>query len=157
MSFVLGRRSRLALEGVHPKLVAVVERAILICDADFSVHEGVRSKERQAAYLKRGVTRTMNSKHLVQPDGYGHAVDLVPYIDGQLRWEWPPIYSIAAAVRRAAIELDTELIWGGVWDRSISQLGATADAIARDVRAYCERHPGPDFIDGPHYQLAGGI
>ena len=113
----------------------------------------LRTPAEQADNIARGVSWTLNSKHLVQPDGYGYAVDLVPYIDGQLRWEWPAIYPIAWAVRKAALELDTELIWGGVWDRPMSELGDTADAIKRDVVEYTKRHPGPDFLDGPHYQL----
>jgi peptidoglycan L-alanyl-D-glutamate endopeptidase CwlK len=42
----------------------------------------------------------MNSRHLIRSDGFGHAVDLVPWINGKPRWEWKPIYHIAAAVRR---------------------------------------------------------
>lgn len=25
--------------------------------------------------------------------------------------------------------------------------------MRREVDAYCARHPGPDFIDGPHFEL----
>jgi peptidoglycan L-alanyl-D-glutamate endopeptidase CwlK len=153
MTFMLGARSRANLRGVHPQLIEVTELAITYTVADFGVHEGVRTIERQRAYVAANVSWTMASKHLVQPDGYGHAVDLVPYIDGQLRWEWRPIYHIAAAVRRAAIEVGVSLVWGGVWDRTIAELGDTAERIQRDVEAYCQRHPGPDRIDGPHYQL----
>jgi peptidoglycan L-alanyl-D-glutamate endopeptidase CwlK len=153
MTFILGAKSRANLSGVHPNLASIVERAIRYTSVDFGVHEGVRTLERQKAYVLSGASRTLNSKHLVQPDGYGHAVDLVPYIDGQLRWEWPAIYPIAWAVRKAAIELETELIWGGVWDRMMSELGETPETIKRDVGEYAKRHPGPDFLDGPHYQL----
>jgi peptidoglycan LD-endopeptidase CwlK len=44
MSYVLGKRSKERLEGVHPDLVAVVERAITISNVDFTVLEGVRTK-----------------------------------------------------------------------------------------------------------------
>lgn len=151
--FVLGKRSRENLQGVHPQLIEVTERAITYTPVDFGVHEGLRTLERQRKYVADGVSWTMASKHLPQPDGFGHAVDLVPYIDGQLRWEWRPIYHIAAAVRRAAAEVGVSLVWGGVWDRTIAELGDTAERIRRDVEAYCVRHPGPDRIDGPHYQL----
>ena len=45
---------------------------------DFAVDEGVRTVARQAALVKDGLTQTMQSKHLIQPDGFGHAVDLSP-------------------------------------------------------------------------------
>jgi peptidoglycan LD-endopeptidase CwlK len=153
MGFYLGKNSRDELDGVHPKLVAVVQRAIEITTVDFGVHDGIRHIKTQRDYVARGVSRTMNSKHLRQSDGYGHAVDLVPYINGKLRWEWPPIYHIASAVSQAAQEHDVALRWGGVWDREMSDLPSDADGIREAVAAYCVRHPGPDFIDGPHYEL----
>ena len=96
----------------------------------------------------------MNSRHLVQVDGLGHAVDLVPVINGQKRWEWPPIYRIAEAMRAAAEERGVRLVWGGVWDRRLGTYGSGADAMRAAVHEYQDRHPGPDFIDGPHYELA---
>ena len=153
MTYRLGKTSLKRLEGVHPDLVRVVHRAIILTEQDFTVMEGVRTMDRQIEYVRKGVSRTLNSKHLVQPDGYGHAVDLVPWENGQARWEWPLIYPIAAAMRQAAEEVGITLRWGGVWDRSLSELGyRDADMIAA-VEAYVERHPGPDFIDGPHYEL----
>lgn len=74
MSYVLGKRSKERLEGVHPDLVAVVERAIEISKMDFFVGEGLRSLERQKKLVASGASRTMNSRHLT-----GHAVDLHPH------------------------------------------------------------------------------
>lgn len=153
MPFVLGARSRAKLEGVQPRLVRVVERAIVLTTQDFGVHEGVRALERQREYVKRGVSKTLASKHLKQADGFGHAVDLVPYVDGALRWEWPPIYAIAAAVRQAAEEQDVNLRWGGVWDLPMRELPREPEGIKAAVANYARRHPGPDFLDGPHYEL----
>ncbi len=45
---------------------------------DFSVKEGVRTLARQRQLVAEGRSRTMRSKHLVQSDGFGHAVDLYP-------------------------------------------------------------------------------
>lgn len=153
MTFVIGPKSRAELAGVHPKLVAVVERAIQISLVDFAVHDGLRTEAEQAELVQRGASKTLASKHRRQADGYGHAVDLVPVINGKLRWEWPPIYSIASAVRIAAKEQGVALRWGGVWDRELSELGATPPALERDVQAYAQRHPGPDFLDGPHFEM----
>lgn len=153
MTFVLGSKSMLNLQHVHPKLVGVVERAIKISGQDFTVQEGLRSSARQRALVASGASKTLNSKHLEQPDGYGHAVDLVPWIDGTPRWEWGPIYLIAAAVREAAIALVVPIRWGGVWDRRLNDLPSGPAGIKSAVAEYCVRHPGPDWLDGPHYEL----
>jgi peptidoglycan L-alanyl-D-glutamate endopeptidase CwlK len=154
MAYALGKKSTAELQGVHPTLVRIVQRAIVLTVQDFSVHDGVRTLEEQREYVRRGVSKTMNSRHLPQADGHSHAVDLVPYINGQLRWEWGPIYNIAHAVDQAATELGVKLRWGAVWDRTMDQYGGSAAALKAEVEAYCRRHPGPDFIDGPHFELA---
>lgn len=154
MSFKLGAKSLAELQGVEPRIVAVVERAIILTAQDFAVHDGVRTLEQQKALVRSGASKTMNSRHLIRSDGYGHAVDLVPVINGKLRWEWKPIYAIAAAVRQAAIEQAVPLIWGGVWDKRLNDIPAGAVGLEATVREYCARHPGPDFIDGPHFELA---
>lgn len=76
--FSLGARSLLRLQGVHPSLVRVVKRAIRITPVDFTVLEGVRSRERQAELVRIGASKTMNSRHLT-----GHAVDLAPWVGGK--------------------------------------------------------------------------
>lgn len=154
--FELGTKSKNNLIGVHPIIRGVVLQAITLTTQDFGVYEGLRTIERQREYMKRGVTRTMNSKHLKQSDGLGHAVDLVPYIDGSYRWEWKPIYAIAVAVDRAATEqgVADRIRWGGVWDRNMGQYGTNApSSMEQAVAEYVKRHPGPDFIDGPHFEL----
>lgn len=148
----LSRASKARLEGVHPQLVEVVERAIELTGQDFSVTDGLRSLERQKALKASGASKTLNSMHLKQSDGWGHAVDLVPYLHGP-RWEWPLIYPIAVAMRRASQEFGVSLTWGGVWDMPLSDFEPTVEAMRRAVAEYTQRHPGPDFIDGPHYQL----
>lgn len=67
------------LVGVHPELRAVVEMAMDMQIMDFSVVEGVRTKERQKHLYDTAKSKTLRSKHLIQNDGYGHAVDLYPY------------------------------------------------------------------------------
>lgn len=149
----LGARSRSELTGVHPYLIACVERAIAVTTQDFSVHDGIRSPAEQKELVARGASKTMNSRHLVQPTGYGHAVDLVPYVNGQLRWEWPLIYPIAAAMHSAATANAVRLRWGGVWDRWLTDLPGSEDGLKQAVQDYMARHPGSDFIDGPHFEI----
>jgi peptidoglycan LD-endopeptidase CwlK len=150
--FTLGQRSLEELKGVHPRLVAVVKRALELTPQDFAVHDGLRTETEQAMLVHKGASWTMNSKHLKQADGYGHAVDLVPYINGKLRWEWPAIYPIAEAMREAATELGVRLRWGGHW----AELTATAAPPSMLVRKYVDerrRAKQEARIDGPHYEL----
>lgn len=153
MAFGFGNQSRARLVGVHPSLVKVCHSAIAASGQDFTVFEGQRTLDRQKKLVASGASKTMNSKHLKQATGYGHAVDLVPWIDGTPRWEWGPIYEIARAMRAAGIEHGVKIRWGGVWDRGLSDLPDTAKGIQAAVKAYCDRHPGPDFIDGPHFEI----
>ncbi len=104
--------------------------------------------EEQERLVARGASKTMESLHLK-----GHAVDLVPYINGKLRWEWPPIYNIAEAVRTAAKERGTPIRWGGAWDVDFTNSEiSTEDMVAGYVcRRQCAGKSA--FIDGPHFEL----
>lgn len=121
MTFAFGARSLQRLNGVHPDLVKVMKRAIGCSPIDFTVLEGVRSLAKQKQYMAAGATRTMNSRHLT-----GHAVDIAPYIGGQIRWDWPLYHQLALVVKKAAADLNVPITWGGDW-RS--------------------------FKDGPHWEL----
>lgn len=110
MSFALSARSRARLDGVHPALIGVVQRAIQLTPVDFMVVEGLRSPARQAALVRAGASRTLNSRHIT-----GHAVDLAALVDGRLRWDWPLYPRIAGAMKAAAAERGVALIWGGDW------------------------------------------
>lgn len=102
------------------------------------VLEGVRTEKRQhqlygqgraAAELRAAgidpslakpemqkVTWTLKSNHFKQPDGYGHAVDLVPY---PVDWNTLAKFdAIAAAMFKAAEELGVRLRWGADWDQN---------------------------------------
>src|SRR5262245_44952030 len=138
MAYRLGQLSRSHLEDVDPPLVRCAERAIEITAQDFAVHEGLRDIERQRALFRAGASRTMDSYHL--PDGYGigHALDLVPWSAGKLQWQAQPVNQIAIAMRQASIELDYPLTWGAVWDRKLHDL--KPDALEREVMAYLRRY-----------------
>ena len=138
--YALRFRSRQHLKGVHPKLVAVIERAIQITKQDFTVICGVRTKEEQQRLYDQGrktpgpiVTWTLNSRHLPAKDGLGYAVDLVP---SPVDWNDPKKFNaIADAMFAAAKELGVKLRWGADWDM---------DGKPR------ERGEG----DSPHFELA---
>ena len=110
MGYKLSTKSLSNLKGVHPDLVKVVKRAIELTECDFTVTEGLRTKERQAQLLKEKKTTTSNSRHLT-----GHAVDLAAWVDGTVSWNWDHYYKIAEAVKQAAKELNISIEWGGEW------------------------------------------
>lgn len=116
MSFKLGKRSLSNLEGVHPDLIKVVKRAIELTKVDFTVIEGLRTKERQAQLLKEKKTTTINSRHLT-----GHAVDIAAWVvpegteKATISWDWKHYYIIEKAMKQAASELKIPIEWGGDW------------------------------------------
>lgn len=110
MAYRLSERSLRRLEGVHPRLVALVKEAAALTPVDFMVTEGVRTPERQEALVRAGASRTKKSRHLT-----GHAVDVAAMVDGQVRWDWPLYPRIAAAFKAAAARQGTAIVWGGDW------------------------------------------
>lgn len=152
MIFKLGTKSLQRLNGVHPDLVRVVKRAIEITEVDFGVIEGLRTRKRQEELFAQKATKTLNSRHIPNDAGVGHAVDLAPVVGGIPRWDWPLFYPLADAVKRAAIELKVPIVWGGVWDRQISELGDMEKAVENYV-ARRKKAGFKAFIDGPHVEL----
>ena len=135
MAFTLSHRSLSNLKQCHPQLCIVVTRAIQISQVDFIVGAGIRSMEEQRENVRKGVSKTMDSKHLPQKDGMSHAVDLWPWMNGEIPWEeFSAFRRVADAMLRAAKELDVDLRWGGDWDRD----GDSSDH---------------EFLDGPHFEL----
>lgn len=68
--------SKRKLYSVHPDLRKVFEKASE--SWPHSIIYGARTKEEQAKLVELGFSKTMNSKHLIQPSGYSHAVDAMP-------------------------------------------------------------------------------
>jgi peptidoglycan L-alanyl-D-glutamate endopeptidase CwlK len=156
MTFNLGGISRHNLIGVHPALVQAVEHAISLTRVDFQVFDGVREIAEQRANLARGVSWTMNSRHLRQPDGFGHAADLVPLIDGKLAWDWDGCVAIAFAMARAASAIRLSLRWGGVWDLPLTTFATSEASVRAASQAYVGRRRKAGHrasLDGPHFEL----
>ena len=116
-------RSLRSLNGIHPDLRRVMDRALQNSPLDFCVIEGLRTKKRQAELVAAGKSWTMNSRHLT-----GHAVDLMPFVDGVGSFSWPLYNQLGPAVKKAAKEEGVDLEWGGDWS--------------------------PKHLDGPHFQLS---
>lgn len=138
--FTFGKSSEQRLDGVHPDLVRVVRRALGYQVMDFSVMEGLRSFERQKQLVAEGASKTMDSKHLRQMDGSGHAVDLYPFpIDMAKVNKGSPVEIVrfgllAGLMMCAAQEEGVKIRWGADWDND----GQTLDH---------------SFFDAPHFEL----
>ncbi len=162
MTFRLGHLSETKLVSVDLGLVLTVRRAIELTEQDFGVYEGLRDIERQRKLFAAGASRTLNSYHLADSFGIAHAVDLVPYIDGRLQWQDVPCVRVAKAMHQAVRDVDVEVTWGAVFDRSLRELDP-AD-LETEIEAYVARwrkaHPRPllhkgywgPLVDRPHFQ-----
>lgn len=125
--YKLSIRSLEHLDGVHPSLKRVVLRAITLTKTDFGVVCGVRSEAMQRKLYVEKKTKTLRSKHLVQDDGYSHAVDLCCYDDkGQLTYDYGWFRLVIQAMFTAAILEGVPIKAGGLWRT---------------------------FIDSPHFEL----
>ena len=127
--FSFGKRSLNNLVDVNEDLVKVVHRALELSEIDFTVVEGIRTKERQVELVKQGKSKTMNSYHIPNNNG-GRAVDLYPFYSGKVQVNAPynQWAKIAKAMKTAANELGITITWGGDWK---------------------------SFVDTPHYQIEG--
>jgi len=149
MTFKLSARSEGKLEGLDPRLVAVVKSAIHRSKIDFGVICGMRTLEEQRELVEKGASQTMKSKHL-----QGYAVDLMAYIGSRGSWELNLYDDIADAMAESAREIDVPIRWGAAWNvPNIAQFtGDMEDAMNHyiDERRSQNRRP---FIDGPHFEL----
>ena len=119
------KRSLDNMQGLHPDLILVLNRALHTSPHDFVVTEGLRTLERQKELLRIGATKTLKSRHLKQADGYGHAFDFYAYVDinkdGKVVFEEMAstrlMIPIANAIKAAAKEKDVAVTYGGDWRR----------------------------------------
>jgi peptidoglycan L-alanyl-D-glutamate endopeptidase CwlK len=108
--FSFGNRSKERLNGVHPDMVKVMEKAIKESPLDFSITEGLRTKERQQELFSAGKSQTMNSRHLT-----GKAVDIAVIKDGTVTWELKYYRIVTDHIKKVAKELDIPIVCGIDW------------------------------------------
>jgi len=129
MGYRFSQNSLNNLEGVHPDLVDVAHRAIELTPYDFGITQGVRTVAEQEKLVASGKSQTMNSRHLLQDDGYSHAIDIAVYTRSGLTWEVGYYRKVVQAFFTAAIELNVQINSGVLWRT---------------------------FVDGPHIELNPG-
>jgi len=122
-----GERSIKNMNGVHPTLCKVMHEAIRNAPVDFTVTEGVRTVERQQELYAQGRTKLgivvtnvdgvkTKSNHQPKADGYGYAVDLYPYINGNVDVNAvKELKVIGAHILKTAKEMGVNVDWGGNW------------------------------------------
>ena len=129
--FELSQKSRKNMEGVHPDLVRVVERALELTRYDFGINAtSVRTIEQQKDLMAQGRSKTMNSRHIpgINQCNLSCAVDINVYDEtGGITWSIGYYRKVNQAFVTAAIELGVQIDLGILWKT---------------------------FIDGPHVQLS---
>jgi len=115
MTFKLSKKSLEHLNEVHPDLQKLVHRTIQITPVDFGIVDGLRTVNQQKENVAKGASQTMRSRHLT-----GHAVDFGAYVgseykNGDTQEEYKLYEQIAEAFKKASLELDIPIIWGGDW------------------------------------------
>ena len=135
--------------GVHGDVVHVLNYAIEHTPIDFTIVEGLRTFDRQKELYAAGGTKTYKSRHLT-----GHAVDIAPWVGGEVRWDWPLFFRLAEVLADASRQTGIPLVWGGAWVRLDE---VRHDVLPEDlVSRYVERKRRADerpLCDGPHYHL----
>lgn len=144
--YQLGTTSQSKLKGVHPHLVAVLLQAIKDSPFDFSITDGVRTTAQQQALYAQGRTAPgevvtqadgvrNKSNHQAKADGYGHAVDLYPYVNGGIDWNDASGRQklIAAHIKATGNKLGYPITWGGDWTMAVEHI-----------------------VDRPHFELTPG-
>ena len=124
MTWRYGRRSLARLATCHEHLQLLMNTALADprCPSDISIIEGHRGRERQNALKAEGKSQLSypRSKHNSSPS---LAVDVAPYIDGSISWDWAHYRPLAAHIEQVWRELfdagrvSGSLEWGGTWRR----------------------------------------
>jgi peptidoglycan LD-endopeptidase CwlK len=112
-----GAASVRELATCHPLLQQLAQEVIKFTDC--RCHQGARTIEQQRLNLAKGVSWTMNSKHIPGPDGFAHAFDLsywpMDWTDDSAR-AIQKHYWFAGVVLGIAFRMGIPLRWGGDWD-----------------------------------------
>lgn len=83
MKYRYGKHSQKELRPVHPWLGKIAYKTLET--DDHKVLTGGRSVKKQQAVFDSGHSKLAppKGKHLIQPDGFAYAIDVVPYIKGK--------------------------------------------------------------------------
>ena len=137
-TYTFGERSIKQLAKVHPTFVEILKTALASpkCPWDITITDGARTLAEQRKLYAQGRTtpgnivtwtKPENSKHLIQADGYGHAVDFIVcgYSDfsGNYKkfttskdiYKRDRLKEFAKHVIETARQMGYKVEWGGSW------------------------------------------
>lgn len=169
MGYKFGTRTITNLVGVYPDFVDVLSVAIRKSTVDFGIPDAALRTTKQQQYLyasgrtRPGLVITQKdgvrskSNHQAHADGYGHAVDCIPYVGGRYVFTedaWDYYHLIASAISYAAKELKVaeNITWGCAWGMPMSSYPSDPEHMLKQREIYKQVHVGKDFLDGPHFQ-----
>ena len=129
MGYKFSSRSIERLATCDERLILLANLTIERSPYDFGISQGIRTVEEQAELYNKGLSQTMNSRHLPNGEGKAEAYDFAVYVGGKVTWEMGYYRKVIQAHFAAAIELGIQIEAGGLWN---------------------------SFVDGPHIQLCWG-
>jgi len=99
------------LKGCHPDIQRLFKEVVK--GFDNTVVCGRRSQEEQVHLYNRGLSKTLTSKHTLDPS---EAIDAYPYTaEKGVSYDLTECAYFAGYVKGLAKSMDIELIWGGDW------------------------------------------
>lgn len=164
--FFFGRSSTRELDTLKEPIKRVLTRAIEVYD--FSIIEGSRKIETQIKYVRQGVSKTIDSRHIPRneegdylPEDLGEAADLVPFQAGENPWPQPDdspekrdkkvrrFYFMQGILYAVAREEGVDVRIGVDWDGDLDFFDQTFDDLGhielRTARAALKIPP--EFLD----------
>lgn len=177
MSNIWDARSAKTLSDVHDDMYFLMSVALRdYCrSTKFICVNGSRTLEEHLRNVRTGASKAKVSRHVLQiakePPRYplegneqgikypvSHAVDIMAFIDGKGTWEDSYYVELAEAIRKAAIEYDIPVRWGGCWKdlRKVTSIRKAMQDYAKNCekqyKAGRRKSPKP-FFDTGHYEL----
>lgn len=128
--FKFSKLSLTRLEGVDPRLVAILKEAIKTSPHDFMIIQGFRSVEQQQQLYAKGRTEKglivtncdgvyKKSNHQMHKNGYSYAIDFGVYnkdVPGLIEWgNLNKIRQVAEHIKTVGAKYNIKIIWGGDW------------------------------------------
>lgn len=126
------RASQMNLLTADPKLQLLFNTVIKSFDC--SIIGGIRTLEQQREFVKQGLSKTMNSKHLPGPNGKALAVDVAPWPQAwESKYYRDNLLVFAGYVLAVAHSLNIKIRWGGDWTQNQSRKEEVEGKMLEDL------------------------
>lgn len=130
MAYNFSKASYEKMQGIHPKLIRLMEKVIANSQYDFKITQGVRSAEYQNELYQQGRTKKgiivtncdgyiKKSNHQAKSTGYGYAVDIILYIPKEtnlkILYDVSKLKKIGEVFKKFALDRGLSISYGGDW------------------------------------------